>query len=122
MAVFLPKAPLPPTMSSPDPDASLVAGSTQLDKLLEHRSRLTILVLLARHEEINFRRLRDLLQETDGNLGAHLRRLEDAQYLQVRKAFEGRRPVSWYCISEHGRSALSAHIDALQALTSGFRD
>lgn len=109
-------------MTQPDPDASLVATGSQLDKLLEHRARLTILVLLARHEEVNFRRLRDLLQETDGNLGAHLRRLEDARYLQVRKAFERRRPISWYAITDLGRTALTGHIDALQALTAGFRD
>ncbi|MGB0952874.1 MAG: transcriptional regulator [Planctomycetota bacterium] len=109
-------------MSQPDPDASLIAGSARLDKLLEHRSRLTILVLLARHEEMNFRRLRDLLQETDGNLGAHLRRLEDSAYLQLRKTFEGRRPVTWYRITATGRAALTRHIEALQDLTAGFHD
>lgn len=109
-------------MQPPDPDASLVAKGAKLDKLLAHRSRLTILVLLARHDAMNFRRLRDLLQETDGNLGAHLRRLEDAGYLNVEKTFAARRPVTWYTLSDAGRKALKGHIAALQALTAGFQD
>lgn len=107
---------------TPDPDASLAAEGAQLDKLLEHRSRLTALVLLARHDAMNFRRLRELLHETDGNLGAHLRRLEEVEYLQIEKTFEGRRPVSWYRLTAQGRTALERHIAALQALTAGFQD
>ena len=41
------------------------------DRLLEHRSRLGVGVLLARHEALSFIRLRALLSETDGSLGAN---------------------------------------------------
>src|SRR5687767_2669228 len=50
----------------------------ELDDLLQHRARVTAAVLLARHDQLSFSRLKELLDETDGNLGAHLRRLEDA--------------------------------------------
>ena len=45
------------------------------DAALEHRVRLTIAVLLARHGEISFSRFKELLELTDGNLGAQFRRL-----------------------------------------------
>ena len=48
-----------------------------LDPAFEHRARLAIAVLLARHGEISFARFKQELALTDGNLGAQLRRLED---------------------------------------------
>jgi DNA-binding MarR family transcriptional regulator len=71
-----------------DPERSVLQS---LDPLLEHRSRLGCCVLLSRHDALSFSRLKEVLQETDGNLGAHLRRLEDHGYLTVRKEFIDRR-------------------------------
>ena len=41
-----------------------------LDQAFEHRARLAIAVLLARHGEISFARFKQELALTDGNLGA----------------------------------------------------
>lgn len=91
-------------------------GLDHLDPLLQHRSRLGTLVLLSDADAISFTRLRDLLQETDGNLGAQLRKLEDAGYVAVRKEFNHRKPVSWYSLLPAGRSALRSHLKALESL------
>jgi DNA-binding MarR family transcriptional regulator len=88
----------------------------ELDDLLQHRARVTAAVLLARHDQLSFSRLKELLDETDGNLGAHLRRLEDAGYLAVRKEFQDRRPVTWYRLTPKGRKALASHLDGLGRL------
>lgn len=88
----------------------------QLDPLFEHRARLAIAVLLARHDEVSFARFKQQLELTDGNLGAQLRKLEDGGYLELRRAFEGRRPVTWYSLTGAGRRALDRHLDALQAV------
>ncbi len=87
-----------------------------MDKLLEHRARLAICVLLSRNDKMNFSRFKELLGETDGNLGAQLRKLEDAGYVTARKTFQGRKPVSWYKLSSAGKKALKAHIGALSTL------
>jgi DNA-binding MarR family transcriptional regulator len=81
------------------------AGTRAMDRLLEHRSRLGACLLLAQAEAMNFTRLRELLGETDGNLGAHLRKLEEANYIEVRKEFVDRKPVSWYFITDIGTKA-----------------
>ena len=60
-------------------------GLGGLDKLLDHRVRLAICVLASRYRQLTFTRLKELLEETDGSLGAHLRKLEDSGYLQVDK-------------------------------------
>jgi DNA-binding MarR family transcriptional regulator len=87
-----------------------------LDRLLEHRVRLGICVLLTRNDRLTFVRLKTLLEETDGSLGAHLRKLEDAEYISVKKEFQDRKPVSWYSLTKVGRSALTGHLSALQLL------
>lgn len=92
------------------------AGTRAMDRLLEHRSRLGACLLLSQTERMSFSRLRELLGETDGNLGAHLRKLEDANYIEVRKEFAERKPITWYLITPAGTKALRAHMDALESL------
>lgn len=87
-----------------------------LDSTLQHKLRLGILVLLADADRMSFSRLKELLGPTDGNLGAQLRKLEDAEYVSVHKEFVKRRPVSWYGITAAGREALDAHLGAMQAI------
>lgn len=87
-----------------------------LDPVLEHRTRLAIGVLLARHGEISFSRFKQQLELTDGNLGAQLRRLEDEKYIALRRDFVERKPVTWYSLTREGRQALKRHLGALQAV------
>ncbi|MCE2433132.1 MAG: transcriptional regulator [Candidatus Latescibacteria bacterium] len=88
----------------------------QLDKLLEHRSRLGACVLLADTDAMTFTSLKQLLKETDGNMGAHLRKLEDMGYVDIDKRFENRKPVTWYSLTEKGRRSLTTHLNALQTV------
>lgn len=93
-----------------------------LDKLatvFENRVRLAIGVLLARHGEISFARLKDQLELTDGNLGAHLRKLEDADCVALRRDFVERKPVTWYSLTKAGRRTLNLHLHALRAMING---
>ncbi len=93
----------------------------KLDKLLEHRVRLAVSILLSRYDRLSFSRIKELTGETDGNLGANLRRLEDAGYISARKEFVDRKPVTWYALTAGGRKALRAHLDALDGLLQGPR-
>lgn len=84
-----------------------------LDRVLEHRVRLAVCVLLTRYERLSFSRLKALTDETDGNLGANLKKLEDEGFVAVTKEFVDRKPVSWYGITPKGRKSLRAHVDVL---------
>jgi len=100
-------------MQTPNSTAN---GLANLDKLLEHRSRLGTCVMLADTDAMSFTNLKKLLKETDGNMGAHMRKLEEANYVTVKKEFQNRKPVTWYALSTQGRHALKAHLDALQSI------
>ncbi|MCD4846639.1 MAG: transcriptional regulator [Candidatus Aegiribacteria sp.] len=89
-----------------------------LNKLLGHRARLGICVLLARNTALSFSRLKELLEENDGSLGAQLRKLEDEGFISVKKEFRNRKPVSWYSLTNKGQSGLEKHLDALKQLIS----
>jgi DNA-binding MarR family transcriptional regulator len=102
-------------------DAGLGEGYRNLNKLLEHRLRLAISVLLSRYDRLSFSRLLELTEETNGNLGANLRRLEDARYVTAHKEFVERKPVTWYQLTAAGRKALQTHLAALDELLRDAR-
>ncbi len=100
-----------------DPDIQAIDEElAALNGPLEHRVRLAICVLLSAHDALTFTRLKQALGETDGNLGAHLRKLEDAEYVLAEKTFRSRRPVTWYSLTPAGRSRLKQQIDGLTLL------
>jgi len=97
------------------PDGGLLDAA---DPVLEHRVRLAVCVLLSGADEISFSRFKELLQQTDGNLGAQLRKLEDEGYITPRKVFQERKPVTWYRLADPGRRALGRHLQYLQRLVA----
>jgi DNA-binding PadR family transcriptional regulator len=107
-------------MASPPGDREVARAAAGGARLLEHRVRLAICVLLARRDALSFSRLKELTGETDGSLGAHLRRLEENGYVTVRKEFQDRKPVSWYALTADGRRALDEHVHALERLLAGL--
>lgn len=103
-------------MPPSDPDITSLDELEALSGLLEHRVRLAICVLLSKHDMMSFSRLKQVLDEKDGSIGTHLRKLEDAGYLSIEKTFRDRRPVTWYQLTEEGRRRLKLHVSKLMQL------
>ena len=91
-------------------------GLKEMEKSLEHRTRLALCVLLSRSDSMSFSRLKELVEESDGSLGAHLAKLEEEGFLAVRKEFRERKPVTWYALTKRGKEALGSHLEALSRL------
>jgi DNA-binding MarR family transcriptional regulator len=89
------------------------------DEVLLSRARLGILAALLARREATFPDLKALLGLTQGNLGAHLRTLEEAGYVAVEKGYDGRRPRTLCRITPQGRRALRRHVEALDRLLRG---
>ena len=95
----------------------------QFDPLVHSRIRLSVLAILVSVDDAEFTYLRDQVRATDGNLGAHLRKLEDAGYVRVTKHFVDRRPRSRYRVTRAGRDAFRNYVDSLERLLqSGPKD
>ncbi|MEI8134646.1 MAG: transcriptional regulator [bacterium] len=87
-----------------------------IDDIIHSRIRLAIMAVLIAVDEAEFIYLREKVNATDGNLSVHLKKLEDAKYITVKKSFEGRKPISHYKLSSGGRKAFEAYIDSLEKL------
>lgn len=85
----------------------------KLDRLVHSRIRLAVLSILAAVDDAEFTYLRDEVNTTDGNLSTHLRKLEDAGYVQVEKGFRDRKPVTRYRMTDAGREAFRDYVDRL---------
>ena len=95
--------------------------SLALDETVHQRVRLGILAMLSEASECTFTTVREELELTDGNLSRHLRVLEDAGLVEIRKGYDGRRPCTWLALTRSGRKALRAELAALQRLADRLR-
>ena len=94
----------------------------EFDAIIHQPVRLRImaaLVTLKPDDEADFTYLRDLLEVTDGNLGAHLRKLEEAGYIAVNKLFVERKPRTFVSATPEGRRVFQEHVEALEAILKG---
>jgi DNA-binding MarR family transcriptional regulator len=87
-----------------------------LNKAFESRIRLAIMSALMVNDSIDFNSLKEMLDITDGNLASHITVLENNNYIKVKKKFIGKKPLTTYSATEHGRKEFSAHLDALEKL------
>jgi len=91
----------------------------ELNETIHQPVRLRImaaLVTLEAGNEVDFAYLRGLLDVTDGNLGAHLRKLEDAGYIAVNKTFVERKPRTYISATAAGRKVFQEHVAALESI------
>jgi DNA-binding MarR family transcriptional regulator len=94
----------------------------ELNETIHQPVRLRIMAALITLEpgsEMDFTSLRQLLDVTDGNLGAHLRKLEEAGYISINKTFVDRKPRTFVGATDEGRKVFKEHVRALEAILKG---
>lgn len=89
---------------------------TKLQKIFDHRVRLGIMSVLLVNDWVEFNTLKEMLEVTDGALASHIKKLEEAGYIEVRKQFIGRKPNTSYRATESGKQAFNKHLDGLERL------
>ena len=94
----------------------------QPDALIHQPMRLKIMAALKAlpgAEQIEFVRLRKIVDATEGNLGAHIQTLEQAGYIVVEKDFAQNRPRTRVKLTKAGRRALEDYVGYLRDLIAG---
>ena len=85
--------------------------------LLTDRSRLLIMSTLAgQQEEVDFSTLVDVLEFSRGNLSVHMRKLEEAGFVEIKKSFVDRKPRTTFLITSQGRKEVKAYLQAVRTL------
>ncbi|WP_337101340.1 winged helix-turn-helix domain-containing protein [Paenibacillus sp. YIM B09110] len=87
-----------------------------IDDTIHAKARLGIMSLLTVHGECDFVFLRKELELTEGNLGSHIRVLEEANYIQVTKSFEGKKPKTSCTATKLGIDRFRDYIDGLEKI------
>ena len=94
-----------------------------IDKIIHERSRLLILTHLASNEkrEISFNALQEKLGFTSGNLSVQLKKLRQAQYVEIKKTFKDNKPYTTVSITVEGIKALNHYLDEMEGLIKSLR-
>jgi DNA-binding MarR family transcriptional regulator len=86
-----------------------------LDPVIHSQVRLAVLSILITARRADFIYLKKETGTTDGNLSTHLAKLEEAGYIQVKKAFQGKKPLTTCSLTEKGKSAFAKYLRALES-------
>ena len=93
--------------------------TADLDPVIHVPARLRIVATLAalpEDETLSFPRLQELIELTPGNLITHLRKLEDAGYVDVEKSGSGAGSRTSVALTRRGRVALETYTASLRVL------
>jgi DNA-binding MarR family transcriptional regulator len=88
------------------------------DEIIHAPLRLQICALLSPLQEAEFAVLREELSVSDSVLSKHLRQLEQASYIAIRKQAANGRQRTWAALTAKGRRAFSGHIAELRRIAA----
>lgn len=91
----------------------------ELDDLLGHAVRFSIVAMLAAADRAEFKFVRDNVEVSDSVLSKQVSALEQAGYVKVAKGFVGKRPRTWLSLSGEGRRRFDRHLNALREIAAG---
>ena len=86
-----------------------------LDPLLHSELRLAVVSLLISVEEAEFPYIKEQTGATAGNLSVQLDKLSTAGYIDVEKTFKGKKPCTLCRMTDKGREAFEAYVEALKS-------
>ena len=95
----------------------MTQDSITLDETIHQPTRLRIMTMLVSQpdaDRITYGFVQKSLGLTGGNLTTHLRKLEDAEYLQITKEFHNQKPRTWIQATPTGRQAFAEYYTNLQ--------
>lgn len=90
---------------------------TTLDRVIHEPARLMIMTMLFALEEADFLYLQRECGLTQGNLSSHLSRLESAGYLEIRKTFKGKYPLTICSLTGKGRKAFQEYARTMRVVS-----
>ena len=81
----------------------------QIDRVIHEPARLMIVALLSAVAEADFQYLHQSTGLTKGNLSVHLSKLEEAGYVEIKKSFRGKYPLTICRLSREGKEMFDAY-------------
>jgi DNA-binding MarR family transcriptional regulator len=98
---------------STDKDLEIIAD---LDRVVHSPARLMILAYLAAVDSADFIFLLNQVGLTRGNLSSHLKKLEEAGYVDIQKEFVDKVPRTLIQLTDAGREAIHIYREQMRAI------
>lgn len=90
----------------------------ELDPLLHSQLRLAIMSLLVTVKEADFSYLQEATNSTNGNLSVQISKLKEAEYIEVKKAFENNYPKTTCKVTKKGLKAFEKYVQDIKEYLS----
>jgi len=87
-----------------------------LDRLLHEPARLSIVACLYVVDRADFVFLQSQTGMTGGNISSHVRKLEQANYITMRKEFQAAKPCTSFALTATGREAFTKYLASIRQL------
>ena len=92
----------------------------KLNSTIHAPNRLQICAILSTSAELEFRLIKEQLDVSDSVLSKHLKVLEDAGFVKLKKRSEFGRPRTWISLTSEGRKAFDEHVESLKAIVGSL--
>jgi DNA-binding MarR family transcriptional regulator len=103
-------------MPTNEPDKDNLQRIEDIDRTIHAPTRLKIMACLSVVESSDFTFLMRQTGLTRGNLSPNLRKLEDADYVSIKKEFVDRVPRTLIRLTDKGRIALQTYRESMQSV------
>ncbi len=94
----------------------MTAVAPRFDAVIHPPPRLQVCGLLAAVDTMDFATVRDTVGVSDSVLSKHVKQLEEAGYVRVRKATVASRQRTSLSLTRSGREAFDAHVAELRRI------
>ena len=97
----------------------------ELNEVIHQPARLRIMSVLSQFptgDQVEFVYLKKILNLTDGNLGAHINKLEQTGYVLTEKQFVKRKPCTYISMTRQGRNAYEEYVETLTSVLKSLTD
>jgi len=86
----------------------------ELDPILHSQLRLSIVSLLMTVDEANFTFIKETTNAAAGNISIQIKKLQEAGYVKVKKAFKDNYPNTTVSITNRGMEAFENYVNNLK--------
>lgn len=86
----------------------------ELDPILNSPVRLAVMSILLTVKHAHFNDLLKETQTTQGNLSHQLKKLHEAEYVQIEKTFKNNYPLTIISISPKGKKAFEVYVENIK--------
>ena len=86
-----------------------------IPEAFQSKIRLAIIASLVSGEK-TFTEIKAVTKATDGNISVHLSKLEEIEYISVKKEFVGKKPCTTYSLTDIGFKEFQAYVKLLEQI------